>query len=162
MKHNDVLQAILKDSDYHLDLFSDDEIESLRKRISNKRVRNQETLFVTCVVREKAIQLKPEEVVRQLYAARLINHYGYLQNRLVFEYTVNFGREKKNADIVILDKERGDTPYIIVELKKPKLNEGKDQLRSYCNATGAPIGVWTNGEQISHYNRKDPGTCQQE
>ena len=23
---------------------------------------------------------------------------------------------------------------------------GKEQLKSYCNATGAPIGVWTNGE----------------
>ena len=32
----------------------------------------------------------------------------------------------------------------------------KSQLRSYCNATGAPIGIWTNGEQISHYNRKAP------
>ena len=29
-------------------------------------------------------------------------------------------------------------------------------MRSYCNATGAPIGVWTNGEQISYYYRKDP------
>jgi type I restriction enzyme M protein len=45
---------------------------------------------------------------------------------------------------------------VIVELKKPKLKDGKNQLRSYCNATGAPIGVWTNGEQISHYHRKDP------
>ena len=41
-------------------------------------------------------------------------------------------------------------------MKKPKLLGGKGQLRSYCNATGAPIGVWTNGEQISHYHRKDP------
>ena len=47
-------------------------------------------------------------------------------------------------------------PYIIVELKKPKLLDGKNQLRSYCNATGAPIGVWTNGEKISLYHRKDP------
>ena len=47
-------------------------------------------------------------------------------------------------------------PYIIVEAKKPKLQDGKDQLRSYCNATGAPIAVWTNGQQISHYHRKDP------
>ena len=31
-----------------------------------------------------------------------------------------------------------------------------EQLKSYCNATGAPIGVWTNGEQVSCYNRKDP------
>ena len=41
-------------------------------------------------------------------------------------------------------------------MKKPKLKDGKEQLKSYCNATGAPIGVWTNGKQISYYNRKDP------
>ncbi|HBD94962.1 MAG TPA: SAM-dependent methyltransferase, partial [Spirochaetia bacterium] len=46
--------------------------------------------------------------------------------------------------------------YIIVEVKKPKLLDGKKQLYSYCNATGAPIGVWSNGGQISQYNRKDP------
>ena len=26
----------------------------------------------------------------------------------------------------------------MVELKKPKLKDGKEQLKSYCNATGAP------------------------
>ncbi|HDL5423795.1 TPA: N-6 DNA methylase, partial [Mannheimia haemolytica] len=36
------------------------------------------------------------------------------------------------------------------------LKDGKEQLKSYCNATGAPIGVWTNGESISYYNRRDP------
>ena len=69
---------------------------------------------------------------------------------------MTFGRETKSADIVILDENRPDTAYIIVETKKPKLKDGKNQLRSYCNATGAPIGVWTNGEQISHYHRKEP------
>ncbi|MBQ7569854.1 MAG: N-6 DNA methylase, partial [Synergistaceae bacterium] len=42
------------------------------------------------------------------------------------------------------------------ELKKPKLSDGKEQLKSYCNATGAIIGVWTNGQSISHYHRRDP------
>ena len=111
---------------------------------------------MNCIVRNKAIQLKPEEVVRQLYATRLINEYGYPKSRLAFEHSVNFGRQKKSADIVIFDKDRSDTAFIIVEVKKPKLIDGKTQLRSYCNATGAVIGVWTNGQQISHYNRKDP------
>jgi type I restriction enzyme M protein len=69
---------------------------------------------------------------------------------------VNFGREVKRADIVIMDKDRRDAVYILVELKKPKLKDGKEQLRSYCNATGAPIGIWTNGDQITRYQRKDP------
>ena len=55
---------------------------------------------------------------------------------------------KKRADIVIFDKLATTSPYIIVELKKPKLKDGKEQLKSCCNATGAPIEVWTNGGQI--------------
>jgi len=62
---------------------------------------------------------------------------------------------KKRADIVIFDKLATTSPYIIVELKKPKLKDGKEQLKSCCNETGAPIGVWTNGGQISFYHRKD-------
>jgi type I restriction enzyme M protein len=72
------------------------------------------------------------------------------------EYAVSFGREKKRADIVIFDKQQTTSPYIMVELKKPKLKDGKEQLKSYCNATGAPIGIWSNGESVSFYHRKDP------
>ena len=156
MTQEDIIQTILRDSNYHLSLFIEDEINALKDKISTKKVRGKELPFVTCIVRDKDIQLKPEEIVRQLFAARLIEEYGYLKRRLVFEHPITFGREKKNADIVIFDKDRPDTPYIIIELKKPKLKDGKNQLRSYCNATGAPIGVWTNGEKISHYHRKDP------
>jgi len=152
----DILQSILKESNYNLSLFSDEEIEALRQKVFTKEVRGKETPFINCIVRDKEIQLKPEEVVRQLYTKRLIEQYGYPKKRLAFEYAVTFGREKKSADIVIFDKDRTDTAYIVVELKKPKLKDGKNQLRSYCNATGAPIGVWTNGEKISHYHRKDP------
>lgn len=156
MAQDDIIQQALKDSNYHLDLFSEDEIIALRKKIVIKESKSKKTPFVSCIIREKDIHLKPEEIVRQLYAARLIKQYGYPKKRLTFEYPVTFGREKKSADIVVFDKDRPDTPYIIVEVKKPKLKDGKDQLRSYCNATGAPMSVWTNGEKISHYHRKDP------
>ncbi len=156
MTQADIIQTILKDSDYHLDQFSEDEIEVLRKKVFQKKVRSKEMPHVNCIVRKKDVQLKPEEIVRQLYAARLMKRYSYSEKRITFEHPVNFGLETKKADVVIFDKDRVDTPYIIVELKKPKLKDGKEQLHSYCNATGAPIGVWTNGEQISHYNRKDP------
>ena len=150
------LEMIPKESYYRPTLFTDDEINVLWDAVFIKIVKDKEAQFVNCVIRNKDIQLKPEERVRQLYAVRLINQYGYPKQRLAFEHPVNFGRQTKRADIVIFDKDRPDTPYIIVELKKSKLQDGKNQLRSYCNATGAPIGVWTNGEQISHYNRKDP------
>ena len=151
MTQPDIIQTILKDSNYHLELFDKSEIQNLRQKIEGN-----EKPFIYCPIRRKAVQLKPEELIRQLYAARLLKQYRYPRERVRFEHLVNFGREKKRADIVILDKDRSDTPYIIVEVKKPKLQNGKDQLKSYCNATGAPIAVWTNGQQISHYHRKDP------
>ena len=151
MQQLDIFQTILKDSNYHLDLFNESEIHDLRQKVEGN-----EKPMIYCPIRRKPVQLKPEELIRQLYAARLLNEYHYSQERIRFEHPVNFGREKRRADIVILDKDRPDTPFIIIEVKKPKLLEGKSQLRSYCNATGAPIGVWTNGQQISHYHRKDP------
>ena len=158
MAQPDIIQTILKDSNYHLDLFTDTEVQTLRQKIFIKTVRGKEIPHIKCAIRNNEVQLKSEEVVRQLYVVRLLNRnrYHYPQERVRFEHLVNFGREKKRADIVILDKDRPDTPYIIVEVKKPKLQDGKDQLRSYCNATGAPIAVWTNGQQISNYHRKDP------
>lgn len=152
----DIIKEILKDSNYQLGLFSDEEVEILRNQVFFKETRGKKTPYIKCIIRDKNIQLKPEEVVRQLYVARLMNQYGYPKARITFEYKVTFGREKKSADIVISDKDRPDAAYLIVELKKPKLKDGKEQLKSYCNATGAPIGVWTNGEKISHYHRKDP------
>ena len=156
MTQPDIIQTILKDSNYHLDLFDKSEVQALRAEIIIQTVSGKEIPFIRCPIRKKEIQLKPEELIRQLYAARLLKRYRYPRERVRFEHLVNFGRERKRADIVILDKDRPDTPFIIVEVKKPKLQDGKEQLRSYCNATGAPIAVWTNGQKISHYHRKDP------
>ena len=156
MAQIDIIQTILKDSNYDISLFDESEIQALREDILIQTVRGKETPFIRCPIGRKPVQLKPEELIRQLYTVRLLNHYRYPLERLRFEHPVNFGREKKRADIVILEKGRPDTAYIIVEVKKPKLQDGKDQLKSYCNATGATIAVWTNGQQISYYNRKDP------
>lgn len=146
---------ILKDSDYKLSQFKDEYISQLEQKIQTKE--GKKTNFaIECIIRKKEILLTPEEVIRQLYLYTLIHDYGYPVNRINLEFPISFGIEKKRADIVITDKDRPNVPYIIVELKKPKLKDGKEQLKSYCNATGSPIGVWTNGSQISYYHRKDP------
>ena len=152
----DILENILKDSNYSLSLFTHEEIKELENKIITKKSKVENKYYLNCIIRDKEILLKPEEIVRQLYTSKLLNHYKYPKNRIKFEHAVHFGHEVKSADIVIFDKNRPTVEYIIVELKKPKLFDGKKQLRGYCNATGAPIGVWTNGSQISHYNRKDP------
>lgn len=150
------LAEILRDSNYKIDLFSDKEKKDLEKRITYRETKNVKTPYITCLKRDKEIKLTPEEIVRQLFLGRLVDKYQYPLDRIQVEYGVQFGVETKRADIVIVDKDKPNTVYIIVELKKPKLKEGKEQLKSYCHATGSPIGVWSNGNQISYYHRKDP------
>ena len=150
------LAQILKDSNYKLSQFTTEEIAQLEQSIILKSSKSGEAPYTVCLVRKKEIKLTPEEAIRQLYLRVLTERFYYPLNRIQVEYGVNFGREVKRADIVIMDKDRPDAVYILVELKKPKLKDGKEQLRSYCNGTGAPIGVWTNGDQIEHYQRKDP------
>ncbi len=150
------LTDILRDSNYKLTQFSPEQITALEASIYMKEVRGKLSPYIDCLVRKKPIKLTPEEVVRQLYVSVLSDDYGYSVDRMELEYSVTFGREKKRADIVVFDKQNTTAVYLMVELKKPKLKDGKEQLKSYCNATGAPIGVWSNGESISYYNRKDP------
>jgi type I restriction enzyme M protein len=150
------LVELLKDSPYKLTQFKQKQIDALEKRITIKDGGKRPAYYVDCLVRNKSIKLTPEEAVRQLYLMVLIDDLGYSSTRMEVEYGVTFGREKKRADICIFDKDKTTTPYILVEIKKPKLKDGKEQLKSYCNATGAPMGVWSNGEQISFYHRKDP------
>ena len=149
------LQQILKDSNYKLVQFEKEHLQ-LEENILIKEVKSKEGFYTKCLIREKEIKLTPEEVIRQLYLIKLIQHYQYPKERIDVEASISFGRDKKRADIVIWDKDQKDSPYIIVELKKPKLQEGKEQLKSYCNATGSPMGIWTNGNKISHYHRKEP------
>ena len=150
------LSNIISGSQYNLTQFDSSKIEKLESRIELKTIKDKVIPYINCIVRNKLIKLTPEEIVRQLYLMVLIDDFHYPVSRMELEYVVSFGREKKRADIVIFDKQQTTAPYIIVELKSPKLKDGKEQLKSYCNGTGAPIGIWTNGESISFYHRKDP------
>lgn len=150
------LSDLLRDSAYKLTQFKPAQIQALEESITTKETGKATVPYVTCLVRGKQIKLTPEEAVRQLFIRVLKDDLGYPVTRMELEYAVTFGVEKKRADICIFDKDRPTVPYILVELKKPKLKDGKDQLKSYCNATGAPMGVWSNGDSISFYHRKDP------
>ena len=150
------LTEVFKNTNYTYTRFSWDAVEHVENSIVLRDNKGKLAPYITCQIRQKEIKLTPEETVRQLYIFDLMHYYGYPASRIQLETPIHFGREIKRADVTIMDKDRPTVPYIIVELKKPKLSDGKEQLKSYCNATGAPIGVWTNGEQISCYHRKDP------
>ncbi len=89
----------------------------------------------------------PEEIVRQLWVYKLINQYGYKNDEIDLEASVQFGTEvgTKAADIIVYTDNTKVTPKIIVECKKPKRKDGIEQLKSYMNAKGAPVAVWSNG-----------------
>jgi len=151
-----MIKEILKDTNYTLDQFTEDYIKELEESIFTKELKNGVAYYIKCLIRKKDIKLTPEEIVRQLYIMKLRDEYEYPLERMKIELGVNFGRETKRADIVIMDKIQPTVPYIIIEVKKPKLKDGKDQLKSYCNATGATMAIWTNGKEITYYHRKDP------
>ena len=49
-------------------------------------------------------------------------------------------------DIVVYKKDK-ITPYIALEIKAPSEKKGHEQLKSYLNADGVEIGVWSNGKE---------------
>ena len=89
----------------------------------------------------------PEEIVRQLWVYKLITHYGYSRDEIELEKPITFGTDtgSKFADIIVYTNTEKTTPKIVLEIKKPKRKDGIEQLRSYLNAEGSPIGVWSNG-----------------
>ncbi|MBL4911179.1 MAG: N-6 DNA methylase [Alteromonadaceae bacterium] len=150
-----IISTILKDSNYQLSLFND-HVAEFEKTIFEKTQKNGTAYYVKCLVREKDIKLTPEEIVRQLFLITLHKDYNYPYSRMQVEYGVHFGREVKRADIVIMDSIQPTVPYIVIEVKKPKEKDGKEQLKSYCNASGATMAIWSNGEITNYFHRKNP------
>ena len=138
---------------YELKIFSPRSINSLEREI---RQDDKRRYFLKCTVRKREVQAKPEEVIRQLMIDKLTTEYKYPLDLLRVEYHVSFGREKKSADIVILNKQDKTSVYCVIEVKKQSAKDGKDQLKSYTNATGAPLAIWTNGIATDYYERLDP------
>jgi type I restriction enzyme M protein len=114
-------------------------------------------LQIRCLKRGKVVRATPEEIVRQLWLDRLTNQLDYPLARIRVEEPIVIGRDStKRADIVVTDSERSDALYAIFEVKQVRARDGKEQLRSYTNATGAPLAVWSRGAETIAWNRKDP------
>ena len=92
------IKDILKKDEFNLlTAFSKEEIRWLNERIS---IRKDGKFGIECIVRglnrdNDYFELKPEEIVRQLYAYQLIEKYHYPKELLEFEVLTTFaGREK--------------------------------------------------------------------
>jgi type I restriction enzyme M protein len=146
------ITEILRGTEYALTIFSQKEIEAVELFDRSGKP------YLNCAVTDKPRPARPEEIVRQLYLRKLIDHYRYPKERIAIEKPVYFGSavHEKAADIVVWEKDAPTTPYIIVEVKRPKRKDGLEQLKAYCNAEGSPIGIWTNGSQTIALNREYP------
>jgi len=147
------LAEILSEAQRSLVLFDDAAIRSVQELLRQKNGKR----YIKCQIRSKEVQATPEEIIRQLWIHRLQFHYRYPLSRLQVEYPITFGRDtSKRADIVVMDSDRPTVPYIIVEVKHEKAKDGKEQLKSYTHATGAPLAVWSDGSQAISWHRKNP------
>ncbi|MBX3330659.1 MAG: N-6 DNA methylase [Nitrospira sp.] len=149
------LAAILSEAkvQYSLTLFKTAAIKAVEATLTEKNSKP----YLTCQKRGKELLAKPEEIVRQLWIHRLLNHYKYPLGRLMVEHPITFGRDSsKRADIVVFDADRPTVAYLIVEVKQPTIQGGKDQLKSYTHATGAPLALWSDGGQAVAWHRKNP------
>ncbi|MGC9124381.1 MAG: type I restriction enzyme HsdR N-terminal domain-containing protein, partial [Thermoplasmata archaeon] len=140
------------DVKHGLSLFTDNEIRAIEGLIMEQNGK----YYIKCQITDKYKVAKPEEIVRQLWIYRLLNEYNYPKERINVERVVYFGsRDFGLADIVVLQEDMRHL-YIIFETKRPQRTEGLEQLKSYCNAEGAPIGVWSNGNEEIRLHREEP------
>lgn len=149
------INEILADSKGHfsLEIFSEESIAAVEAALTERNGK----YYLKCRVRAKDVVAKPEEIIRQLWLHRLECDYDYALGRLSVEYPITFGRDSsKRADIVVFDADRPTVPYLIGEVKQPTEKSGKDQLKSYCHATGAPLALWSDGLRKVVWHRKNP------
>jgi type I restriction enzyme M protein len=129
-------------------------LKTFPKTLQSGRAKGEVRYYLKCLKRREDIQVlsekksNPEEIVRQLWLYKLHHAYHYPLDHIAVEYQVDFGTvtAEKAADIVVFQRD-GSTAKMVVEVKKPERKEGINQLKSYLNAEGSPVGVWSNGQE---------------
>jgi len=141
------------DSKHGLSLFNSDEINAIERLIIEQKGK----YFIKCQIKNRNKIAKPEEIVRQLWIYRLVNEYNYPKERISVKKTINFASqiESQAVDIVVFEEDLKHY-YILFEIKRPYRTAGLKQLKKYCNTEGAPIGIWSNGDETIRLHREEP------
>ena len=64
------------------------------------------------------------------------------------ESTVTPKSQAPEAELALcVFQKDGVTAKIVIEVKRPDRKDGLAQLKSYLNAEGSPVGVWSNGRE---------------
>ena len=96
-------------------------------------------------IREEVLKYLKSKIGQQL---NIFNAPNFLQEGWSFkkEYPIQFGSKRGYADLALL---RNNKPFVIFECKRPGvsqtvISEGKEQLKSYLNASGTMLGIFAN------------------
>ena len=112
-------------------------------------------------IRDKWLELTPEEQVRQKFVCHLMEHYGYILEQMGEELIVSNssrGQGKARADIVIWkskeDKLANKNAFIVVECKAENVRIRKEDYYQGCNYArwvGAKFFVTSNQKETSFF-----------
>lgn len=164
------IKDILTKEEYSSLTLSEEEKEWINGRI---KTRSDATPGVECIkrgIRKNGdyYQLTEEEIIRQCYAYRLLNKYGYSLNQLEFELPVIYAgkelRTEKYIDIAVYNEKDPSVLDMIIECKRPSVTDvdkvyGSDQasayeqMRSYCKLSdqNPKIGAIVNGANLQNF-----------
>ncbi|GAB4124950.1 MAG: hypothetical protein OHK0045_08070 [Raineya sp.] len=111
----------------------------------------------------QSFPISPEESVRAAIFAKILFHYGYPPQRIVFEYPVKMGSSYKRVDIVIFADDAKQKPFCIVECKKANIGESTfseaiEQAFSYDNHLYANYLWITSGKQEIFFKSEHTNT----
>ena len=122
-------------------------MDLIQQGLQHKNIRFEDNgKYIVYSAQEKRRNFEnPEEKVQTEAFLSLVHIYKYPENRIRQFTPIQMGSQTKEADIIVYTDTTKETPKIIVECKKPKRKDGIEQLKSYMNAKGAPVAVWSNG-----------------
>ncbi len=107
--------------------------------------------YVQATSKQKARRALPEEIIRQLFVLSLLHDYKYPEGLIRLEFPIQMGREKKRADIAVL--ETNGNVKIIIEVKAGHDKDAMAQLNSYMAITGAIYGAIISSTEITCVKR---------
>mgnify|MGYP000282917877 CR=1 FL=1 len=109
---------------------------------------NEISYFIN-FVNAKVVVVEDQEQVEKILS--VIDEVPDVEKIIYFGSRIEPGA----ADIVVYHEDLQHY-YILFEVKRPSRTAGLEQLKSYCNAEGTPIGVWSNGNEIIRLHREEP------
>ncbi len=113
---------------------------------------------LVCYITGRLRKDTPEERVRQEWARKLVEEYGYPKGSIGVEVVIPMGRARKRADLVVYEEGKPhaiEHIRLIVEAKEEGVKpqdraKGVEQLKSYLAACpNAEWGLWVGAERLA-------------